>query len=95
MIAGRPVLLRRADDVDAAAEDVAADADAPALPVDDGVLGRRDELQDSVPGRTRAELEVVRRGNPDFVHSPHVDVDPACGTKSWRYVISSACRHVE
>lgn len=75
MVAGGAVLLRRSDDVDAAACDVAADADAPALPVDDGVLGRRHQFEDPVPRGPGAELQEVGRGQPDFVHPSHVDVD--------------------
>ena len=79
MVTGGAVLLRRSDDVDAAAGDVAADADAPALPVDDGVLGRGYKLEYSVPGRSRAQLQHVRTGDLDLVHPAHVDVDATCG----------------
>lgn len=79
MLPGRAILLRRADHVDPAPEDVPTDADTLALAVDDGVLGRGYKLEYSVPGRSRAQLQHVRTGDLDLVHPAHVDVDATCG----------------
>ena len=49
VVSGGAVFLRRSDDVNSAAGDVAADADAFALAVDDGVLCGWNEFEDSVP----------------------------------------------
>ncbi len=78
VVSGSSVFFRRADDVDAAAGDIAADADALALPVDDGVVRRRNEFQDSIPRWTGPELKPMWTHDLHFVHATHVDVDTTC-----------------